>query len=117
MLVLQIPPKRREQHLNRSGRRRAAGRWRDTKRTQIPKQRIERPHRRSIGVPRRAARRAEALRHVRRQARHSSTFSSPAINTSGTISAKPLRLCTPHHGPMTLLRRLLDPSAISREFP
>ena len=31
-----------------------------------------------------------------------STISSPAINTSETISAKPLRLCTPHPGPMTL---------------
>jgi hypothetical protein len=31
-----------------------------------------------------------------------STISSPAINTSETISAKPLRLCTPHPRAMTL---------------
>jgi hypothetical protein len=46
-----------------------------------------------------------------------STVSSPAINTSETISAKPLRLCTRHPGQSRYLRRLLDPSAISREFP
>jgi hypothetical protein len=73
-LVLQIPPKPRKQLLDRTRRRRAARRRHDTERAQIPKQRIESSDRRTIGVPRRAARRGEALRHVRRQARHSDTL-------------------------------------------
>ncbi len=63
-LVLQIPPKPPKQLLDRTRRSRAARRRRDTECAQIPEHRIERPHRRPIGVPRRAARRTELLSHV-----------------------------------------------------